>query len=154
MSEPEVVDVFAGRRRLPSSVDPVGFGRLHAAVAEALIEHAAEAGKKPYRFSERYDMAVRVLAQAESRDRRNAMSDADPSRIWEAADDLDRVLYEVWCAAMDARLSKDMLEDLHYCSECGAEHGRSDEAKYVEMQRALLTNARRKLDALLAGGTP
>lgn len=50
----------AGRRRLPSSVDPAGFGRLHLAVAETLIEHATAVGKRPYRFSERYDVAVRL----------------------------------------------------------------------------------------------
>jgi hypothetical protein len=60
MSDPEVVNVHAGRPRPPSSIDPAGFGRLHAAVAEALIDHAAKSGKKPYRFSERYDVAVRV----------------------------------------------------------------------------------------------
>lgn len=60
MSAVEVVNVYAGRRPPPSSVDPAGFARLHCAVAEALIEHAAAAGQKPYRFSERYDVAVRI----------------------------------------------------------------------------------------------
>lgn len=63
MSDPfevEVVNKFAGRRPDPISVDREGFQKLHRAMSEALIEHAAKAGKKPYKFSERYDMAVRV----------------------------------------------------------------------------------------------
>lgn len=59
-AEIEVVNVYAGRRPPPSSVDPAGFGRLHLAVTEALLEHAAKVGQKPYRFSERYDVAVRI----------------------------------------------------------------------------------------------
>jgi hypothetical protein len=53
---------------LPSSVDPAGFGRLHGAVADALLAHAASAGKKPYKFSERYDVAVRVWHKLNSRE--------------------------------------------------------------------------------------
>ncbi|MET8648506.1 hypothetical protein [Nocardia aurea] len=58
--EPEVVNVHAHRPRPPRAVDPAGWSRLNRAVAEALVEHAAKAGKKPYRFSERHDVAVRI----------------------------------------------------------------------------------------------
>lgn len=81
------------------------------------------------------------------------MPDADPSRMWEPSDDLDRILYEVWCATLDASQAKDMQESLHECAECGKQHGVLDEAKYVEMQRARLTRARRKLDGLLTERT-
>lgn len=81
------------------------------------------------------------------------MSEADPSRMWEAADDIDRVLEYVWGAALDASRAKDQQEEIHDCSVCGDPHGHLDEARYVEMQRAKLIHARRKLDALIAGGT-
>lgn len=70
------------------------------------------------------------------------MPHADPSRMWEPADDLDRILYDVWCKALDASNAKDQQEEVHDCSVCGDSHGRLDEARYVDMQRAYLTNAR------------
>ncbi|WP_280505814.1 hypothetical protein [Nocardia farcinica] len=60
MSEPDVTNTHAHRLPPPSSVDPAGFARLHRAVSDALIAHAGKAGVKPPRFSERYDIAVRV----------------------------------------------------------------------------------------------
>lgn len=60
MAEPEVTNPQAQCLPPPSSVDPAGFARLHRAVSDALIDHAGKAGVKPYRFSERYDVAVLV----------------------------------------------------------------------------------------------
>lgn len=83
------------------------------------------------------------------------MPHADPSQMWEPADPLDELLYDVWRMALDASGSDDQQEEIHDCSVCGDPHGTLDEAKYVDIQRAYLTNARGKLDALLVGeGAP
>lgn len=77
------------------------------------------------------------------------MSAADPARMWEPSDDLDRILYEVWCGALDAAHAKDQQEEIHECPACGEMHSRLDEAKYIEYQRAYLNHSREQLDALL-----
>ena len=83
------------------------------------------------------------------------MSEADPDQLWEPSDDLDRLLYDVWCGALAAVNSKDMQEDIHDCPACGDPHMSLDESKYVERQRAILIHTRKKLDELLAkGGKP
>lgn len=79
------------------------------------------------------------------------MSAADPAKLWEPADDLDRLLEYVWMGALAATTSNDAQEDIHECPACGDPHMRLDEAKYVERQGKILAHARRKLDALLAG---
>jgi ribosomal protein S14 len=70
--------------------------------------------------------------------------------MWEAADDLDKLLHDVWCMALDASRAKDQQEEIHDCSVCGDPHGTLDESKYLDMQRANLNYARRELDAILA----
>lgn len=73
MSDPvevEVVDRLAGRPPPPISVDREGFQKLHRAIHEALLEHAAAAGKRPYKFSERYDMAVRLWRKLNTEEKR------------------------------------------------------------------------------------
>ena len=78
------------------------------------------------------------------------MSEADPARMWQPIDDLDRLLYDVWCGALAASNGKDMQEEIHDCPACGDPHMSLDEAKYTEYQRAILEHSRKRLDEMIA----